>query len=1371
MKRIISIFLATLLLVLMIPISTSVMAEETVSPMVIDSELSGTNSTDIKIPSFLNYNAITTASNSNNFTLSGTAWLWYAAGNRYNPGSIFGTGGTNIGTEGNLYDGTGATAGTTYGYAYNQGGAFNYDGSIIYTDFIYDLGAVYDISNICVVHGDAGALMTGHYKLFASETVSTSSAFSDNELLVDFVNEDSIRTQVFKPSGEKIYARYVCLRILNPVADSYAKDPSTVPETWLSSQPWYLQLRLAQFAVYGTKRDADEEEDEEVSPLQINKALSGTNSTDIKIPDFKTYNAITTAETEGKFTLSGTCYIWSEAQNKYNTGDIMTASMLPDGKGRFYDGVANSGGKTMGYSYNQGGEFCYDGTKIYTDIVYDLGAVYDISNICVVHGNNSSLMTGHYMLYGSETKASDFTENELLVDFVNKDRILSQVFSPSSEEPMYARYVALRIVNPVANSYAEDPSTAPDSWNTQTYYTQIRLDQFVVYGSKLPGQATITTDTLSHFAYYSGKVDLTHNLVANKQPESIKYINVDKGVTTPADARVSGDKLTSTVGAYDGHTQGGYNQISFARGDTSSGKFVVTDLYDDESRRYVQFDYKLDGSAKISDVVVFGHMAQSLSPSHFKVSFADSADALFGNDSYTVNVNNSDGKQIVKVALPLDETVICKYVGIRVICGVSTSAIGGSMNEYDYYARISHIDVHGVWQDESRADDNLTVEAEKDFIKVSKSEQKGCLDNNSVGALGTTVITASAPKTAYNDGVWYEFIGWYKGGALISEEIDYDYLLTSSAATITAKYSEATGYKLEFKDASGNALYTAFAKANTPISDDDIFAASRKVPELYGFVRKLDENSLQYWSEDVTVALNADMVVTPVYKKSEDRYTVKIVKGEDSKEEQLAFDQKLVVSDPDAKAWKTGDSIIAFGNSATLYVSGDMELKAVFEDVEPQNSVVIMDVIKSQYTLSVMAHINNAENKEISEAGIIFVSGATADALAGEDWNETNLYGRKFVEVVLDDINGSDFMGSLIGINLEKETVRVAQAYVKFSDGTSVYSEATEKQVFKSANQNPLLIYGIDGGTADPWVIYHDGYYYHCHNENNSSTGKYTVVIAKCESLFTLNDPIMEVTVWDNDWADDTFYSNYAPELHNIDGVWYIYTAPTSSIENEWGHDMIVYKFEGESPLADGENTKYEKLGYMEGFPELGNNIDGTVWHYNDMEYFIWSYSGKLYIGELVSPTEIQNVTALPAPQYDWENWIYSLNEGPAVLEHNGKYFVSFAASDSQSDYYSLGLMEFAGGDPLDINNWTKWEEPVLSQNRELGIYGPGHASFTKVLVNGNWVDYVVYHASHDSVLAGETTTMWNSRDVYAQPVYWDVNGKPVFGEVSNSIY
>ena len=132
---------------------------------------------------------------------------------------------------------------------------------------------------------------------------------------------------------------------------------------------------------------------------------------------------------------------------------------------------------------------------------------------------------------------------------------------------------------------------------------------------------------------------------------------------------------------------------------------------------------------------------------------------------------------------------------------------------------------------------------------------------------------------------------------------------------------------------------------------------------------------------------------------------------------------------------------------------------------------------------------------------------------------------------------------------------------------------------------------------------------------------------------------------------------------------------------------------------------------------------------------------------------------------------ISTLNEGPAVLYHYDDIFVSFSASDSQCDYYAIGILEFAGGDPLDPSNWIKWENPVLSQNREEGIYGPGHNSFTKVLVNGNWVDYIVYHAHNKSVTDGEVSTAWNARTVMAPPFYWDTNGKPVFKPVSKNIY
>ncbi len=125
-----------------------------------------------------------------------------------------------------------------------------------------------------------------------------------------------------------------------------------------------------------------------------------------------------------------------------------------------------------------------------------------------------------------------------------------------------------------------------------------------------------------------------------------------------------------------------------------------------------------------------------------------------------------------------------------------------------------------------------------------------------------------------------------------------------------------------------------------------------------------------------------------------------------------------------------------------------------------------------------------------------------------------------------------------------------------------------------------------------------------------------------------------------------------------------------------------------------------------------------------------------------------------------WERHGFWVNEGPAVLHRNGEIYLTFSASDT-SAAYCMGMLEAGeGADLLDRASWTKSRYPVLASNEELGLYGPGHNSFTVDDENGSPV--CVFHAR-----TGKNTTgnplYDGARHAYCLHVQFDENGRPIF--------
>lgn len=102
----------------------------------------------------------------------------------------------------------------------------------------------------------------------------------------------------------------------------------------------------------------------------------------------------------------------------------------------------------------------------------------------------------------------------------------------------------------------------------------------------------------------------------------------------------------------------------------------------------------------------------------------------------------------------------------------------------------------------------------------------------------------------------------------------------------------------------------------------------------------------------------------------------------------------------------------------------------------------------------------------------------------------------------------------------------------------------------------------------------------------------------------------------------------------------------------------------------------------------------------------------SLCIAPLTSPTTLGAISAISHPTLSWEREEGELpvNEGPAILQRNGKTFMAFSASFCWTDNYQLGLLTLKdGADPTKEASWVK-TGPVFSSSN--GNYGTGHNGY-----------------------------------------------------------
>lgn len=297
---------------------------------------------------------------------------------------------------------------------------------------------------------------------------------------------------------------------------------------------------------------------------------------------------------------------------------------------------------------------------------------------------------------------------------------------------------------------------------------------------------------------------------------------------------------------------------------------------------------------------------------------------------------------------------------------------------------------------------------------------------------------------------------------------------------------------------------------------------------------------------------------------------------------------------------------------------------------------------------------------------------------------------------------------------------------------------------------------------ADPFICKQsNGKYYF-----TASVPAYDRIILRCADTLAGIADAEEVTIWKKHETGIMSKHIWAPELHYLDGKWYIYFAGGEK-ENIWKIRPYVL----ECTDADPMTGEWKELGMMQcadddAFSFRAFSLDATVFENNGKRYYVWAEKvgvgrqiSNLYIAEMETPNKLKTVQVLlTTPDYDWERVGFWVNEGPAVIKRNGKIFLTYSASETGAPYCMGMLTADDSTDLLDPRSWEKERYPVLASDPSIEVYGPGHNSFT-VDEEGN--DILVYHARKESEIEGDP--LYNpNRHTMLMKVEWE-NNRPVF--------
>jgi GH43 family beta-xylosidase len=310
---------------------------------------------------------------------------------------------------------------------------------------------------------------------------------------------------------------------------------------------------------------------------------------------------------------------------------------------------------------------------------------------------------------------------------------------------------------------------------------------------------------------------------------------------------------------------------------------------------------------------------------------------------------------------------------------------------------------------------------------------------------------------------------------------------------------------------------------------------------------------------------------------------------------------------------------------------------------------------------------------------------------------------------------------------------------------------------------NPVLPTG-----ADPQAFFHHGEYFAI-----TSLGE-SLVLYRTKDLTALGTAAKR-TIWTAPPNTDHSRNLWAPEIHLIDGKWYVYYAADDG--NNVNHRMFVL----ENPSADPFEGKFQLKARLKSDPNDNWGIDGTVLSHRGALYYAWSgwpvktvttETACIYFAKMDNPWTIGSARVmLSQPEFPWERhwrnppeWRNGpttdvfVNEGPAFLLHGDKIFLSYSASGCWTPHYCLGLLTAdANADLLDPKSWTKSPTPVFQASAADHVFGPGHNSFFKSPDGKE--DWFFYHANDNPNECGGAL-----RSPRIQRLRWNADGTPNFG-------
>ncbi len=255
------------------------------------------------------------------------------------------------------------------------------------------------------------------------------------------------------------------------------------------------------------------------------------------------------------------------------------------------------------------------------------------------------------------------------------------------------------------------------------------------------------------------------------------------------------------------------------------------------------------------------------------------------------------------------------------------------------------------------------------------------------------------------------------------------------------------------------------------------------------------------------------------------------------------------------------------------------------------------------------------------------------------------------------------------------------------------------QQLGKNQFNNPLALQ-----RADPHVWKAtDGTYYFV-----ATVPEYDRIEIRSSKTINGIREVQPVIVWRKHDKGPMGNHIWAPELHRIDGKWYIYFA-AGLAEDKWKIRKYALSNTSEDPTRGEWKEEGEIVSRRNEF-----TLDATTFEHKGQRYMI--------VVDRASEKEV-----------DTGSYIAKMTS-PTTLDD--KQVVTFSASATDVNY-CIGLLWAAEGSALlNTASWHKLPEPVFFTNEKFKRFGPGHNSF--IVAEDGKTDVMIYHARDYKEIKGE---------------------------------